>query len=168
VRADLQRQRLRAAVTQLDSSDRSHHMKCTRQILLAGTVALALGGAGCVIETGPDGGGYGGCYPNLILDYALQDGTGAPITCAAAGAASVQANVDGVVFPATCPRDASAGSIFVPLQGPGLYNATVNVFDRQGNPLATAQSSSFNITTCGDTESETPAVLVVAAPPAGP
>jgi len=139
-------------------------MKSTKHLLMAGTVVMALAGAGCVIETGPDGGGYGGCYPNLILDYSLQDATGAPVTCAAAGAKTVQANVDGVVFPVACPADASAGSIFVPLQGPGLYNATVNVFDRQGNPLAAAQSSSFNITTCGDTETQTPAVLVVSPP----
>jgi hypothetical protein len=141
-------------------------MKSTQQMLATATVLLALAGSGCVIDAGPDGGGYGGCYPNLILDYSLQDATGAPVTCAAAGAVSVQANVDGVVFPVACPADASAGSILVPLQGPGLYNATVNVFNRTGGPLATAQSSTFNITTCGDTEAQSPAVLVVT--PTGP
>jgi hypothetical protein len=167
VRADLQRQRLRAAVTQI-AVLRSGviDMKRTKKILLAAPVLLALTGAGCVIDAGPDGGGYDGCYPNLILDYSLQDASGAPVTCAAAGAASVQANVDGVIFRAVCPPDASAGSIFVPLQSPGLFNATVNVFNGQDRPLATAQSSSFNITTCGDTEAQTPAVLVVT--PVGP
>lgn len=141
-------------------------MNSTKQILLAATVVLALAGSGCVIDAGPDGGGYGGCYPNLILDYSLQDASGAPVTCAAAGATTVQADVDGVVYPVACPADASAGSIFVPLQGPGVYNATVNVFNGTQGPLATAQSSTFNITTCGDTETETPAVLVVT--PTGP
>jgi hypothetical protein len=137
--------------------------------LLAGTVGLLLAGSGCVIETGPDGSDYGGCYPNLIIDYTIQDATGVPVTCGAAGAASVQANVDGVIFPVSCPRDSSAGSIVVPLQGVGLYNATVNLLDRQGNALAPAQSSSFNITSCGDTEPATPAVFVVSvASPATP
>ncbi len=131
--------------------------------LLVGTVGLMLAGSGCVIETGPDGGGTGDCYPNLIIDYTIQDATGVPVTCAAAGASTVEANVDGVTFPASCPPDASAGSIVVPLQGVGLYNATVNLFDKQRNALAPAQSSSFNITNCGDTEPETPAVFVVSA-----
>lgn len=130
-------------------------------MLLAGTAALALAGAGCIIETGPDDGSSGSCYPALIIDYAIQNASGAPVTCAGAGAKTVQATVDGVMFPVACPPDASAGSIVVPLQGLGIYNATVNVFDSHGNPLAPAQSSSFNITSCGDTETLTPAILVV-------
>ncbi len=148
-------------------------MKRNRRFLtpavLAGSVGLMLAGAGCVIDTGPDGGDTGGCYPNLIIDYTIQDSTGVPVTCGAAGAFTVEANVDGVTFPASCPRDASAGSIVVPLQGVGLYNATVNLYDGQRNALAPAQSSSFNITSCGDTEPATPAVFVVSvASPAGP
>lgn len=132
-------------------------------VFLAGTVALALAGTGCVVETGPDDTGYssGGCYPNLIIDYEIQNSAGNPVTCAGAGAVTVQATVDGVMFPAPCPGDTSAGFVTVPLQGIGTYNATIDIYDSKGNPVATAQSSSFNVASCGDTQTDTPAILVV-------
>lgn len=132
-------------------------------LFLAATAGLALAGSGCVVETGPDNGGYagGGCYPNLIVDYVLQDAAGAPVTCAAAGGITVRSNVDGFVASVPCQADASAGSITVPLQGLGTYYVSINVYDGQGTALASPQSSAFNITTCGDTETQTPAVLVV-------
>ncbi len=87
--------------------------KRTRRLLaplffLAGPIALALAGSGCVVETGPDSGdGTGGpCYPNLILDYEIQTAAGAPVTCLGAGAATVQAVVDGVPFPVPARRTA--------------------------------------------------------------
>lgn len=138
-----------------------------KRMLMIGTVAMSLAGVGCVVETGPDGGGgyYGGeCLPTLYIDYEIQNAGGAPVTCAGAGAVSVQATVDGVMFPQSCPSGSSFGQIAVPLQGLGTYNATVNLFDAQGNALAPAQSSSFNITSCGDTEPSTPAILVVTPP----
>jgi hypothetical protein len=142
-----------------------------RTLLMIGTVAMALTGAGCVVETGPDGGGgyYGGeCLPTLYIDYEIQNASGSPVTCAGAGAVSVQATVDGVMFPQPCPSGSSFGQIAVPLQGLGTYNAAVNVFDSKGNPVAQAQSSTFNITSCGDTEPNTPAILVVNPAPANP
>ena len=138
-------------------------------LFLVGPIAIALAGSGCVVETGPDNGdGTGGaCYPNLILDYEIQNAAGAPVTCAGAGAASVQAIVDGVPFPGTCLANSSAGSLTVPLQGLGTYNATIDVYDSKGNALAPAQSSSFSISSCGDTETQTPAILVVSPASAG-
>lgn len=137
--------------------------------LLAGPIAIALAGSGCVVDTGPDtGDGTGGaCYPNLILDYEIQNAAGGPVTCGGAGALTVQATVDGVMFPAACPTNSSAGSVTVPLQGLGTYNATIDVYDSQGNALAPAQSTSFSISSCGDTETQTPAILVVSPPAAG-
>lgn len=139
-----------------------------KRMLMIGTVAMSLAGVGCVVETGPDGGYYSGndCLPNLKIDYEIENASGAPVTCMGAGAVSVQATVDGVMFPQLCPANFSTGQIIVPLQGLGTYNATVNVFDSKGNALATAQSSSFNITSCGDTEPNSPAILVVT--PAAP
>jgi hypothetical protein len=136
---------------------------------LAGPMAIALVASGCVVETGPDtGDGAGGsCYPNLIIDYEIQNAVGGPVTCDGAGAVTIQATVDGVMFPAACPADSSAGSVIVPLQGLGTYNATINVYDRHGNALAPAQSSSFSIGSCGDTETQTPAILVVSPGTAG-
>jgi len=140
-------------------------MKC---MLMIGAAAMALAGTGCVVETGPDSGYSGGsCLPTLYIDYEIQNAAGAPVSCAGAGAVSVQATVDGVMFPQGCfPANSSYGRIAVPLQGLGTYNATVNIFDAKGNPLAAAQSTSFNITSCGDTETTTPAILVV-TPPTG-
>jgi hypothetical protein len=141
-------------------------MTCVRRFLapalLAGAAALA--GAGCIVPAGPDQTDRhqgGGCAPDLIVDYELQDAAGAPVTCASAGAAAVRAVVDGVTFPVACAPDSSAGFVTVPLQGPGTYDVTIGVFDGRGAPLAAAQSSSFGITSCGDTETQTPAVLVV-------
>ena len=132
-------------------------------LFLAGPIVLALAGSGCVVETGPDSGdGTGGpCYPNLILDYEIQNAAGGPVTCDGAGAVTVQAPVDGVMFQMACPANSSAGSLTVPLQGLGTYNATIDVYDRTGSALAPAQSSSFSIDSCGDTETQTPAILVV-------
>jgi hypothetical protein len=138
-------------------------------VFLFATAGLALAGSGCIIETGPDNGGYGGggaCYPNLIIDYEIQNAAGAPVTCAAAGGVTVQANVDGYLFTTPCPADASAGSLTVPLQGLGTYYVSINVFDSHGTALSSPQTSAFNITTCGDTETQTPAVFVV-SPAAG-
>jgi len=136
---------------------------------LAGPIAIVLAGSGCVVETGPDSGDGTGssCYPNLILDYEIQNAAGGPVTCAGAGAFTVQATVDGVPFPVSCPANTSAGSVTVPLQGLGTYNATIDVYDGKGNPLAPAQSTSFSIGSCGDTETQTPAILVVSPPAAG-
>ena len=129
------------------------------------TAAALLSASGCIIETGPDNTGYngggGGCYPNLIIDYEIQDATGAPVTCAAAGGITVRSNVDGFLTTVPCEPDASAGSITVPLQGVGTYYVSINVYDGQGTALASPQTSAFNITTCGDTETQTPAVFVV-------
>jgi hypothetical protein len=140
-----------------------------KRTLMIGAVAMGLGlaGTGCVVDTGPDGGYYSGgdCLPTLYIDYEIENAAGYPVTCAGAGGVSVQATVDGVMFPQPCPASSPYGQIVVPLQGLGTYNATVNVFDAKGNPLAAAQSTSFQITSCGDTETQTPAILVVT--PAG-
>ncbi len=139
-----------------------------KSMMMIGAAAMMLAGAGCVVETGPDSGYSGGdCLPTLYIDYEIQNASGAPVSCSGAGAVSVQATVDGVMFPQACfPASSSYGQIRVPLQGLGTYNATVNIFDSKGNPLAAAQSTSFNITSCGDTETQTPAILVVTPPAA--
>jgi hypothetical protein len=136
-------------------------------MLMIGAVAMALATSSCVVDSGPDSGysSGGNCLPTLYIDYEIQNASGAPVSCSGAGAVSVQATVDGVMFPQACfPANSSYGQIAVPLQGLGTYNATVNIFDSKGNPLAAAQMTSFNITSCGDTETQTPAILVVTPP----
>ncbi|HVY37691.1 MAG TPA: hypothetical protein VHM31_07140 [Polyangia bacterium] len=150
----------------MKSNDRARRLLAPL-FFLVGPIAIALAGSGCVVETGPDDGAGGSCYPNLILDYEIQNAAGGPVTCAGAGAVTVQATVDGVMFPVSCPANSSAGSVTVPLQGLGTYNATIDVYGSKGNPLAPAQSTSFSIGSCGDTETQTPAILVVSPPAAG-
>lgn len=151
----------------MKSTTRNARLRTPLFLTVTAAAALALSGSGCIVETGPDNGDHGGttCYPNLVIDYVLQDAAGAPVTCAAAGASRVQANVDGYLFATSCSPDASAGSLIVPLQGVGTYYVSINVFDGNATALASPQTSSFNITSCGDTETQTPAVFVVS--PAG-
>ena len=153
-----------------ESSDEGLNTR-TRRLLaplffLAGPIALVLAGSGCVVETGPDNGdGTGGpCYPNLILDYEIQTAAGAPVTCAGRGCGDRSGGRRRRSVPRPCPPNSAAGSVTVPLQGLGTYNATIDVYDSQGNALAPAQTTKFSISSCGDTETQTPAALVVTPP----
>ena len=46
---------------------------------------------------------------DLIIDYEIQNAAGAPVTCGGAGAVTIQATVDGVMFPLPCAPTARRG-----------------------------------------------------------
>lgn len=136
-----------------------------RVVLLAGAAALAVTTSGCIVDDSGYNSGYGSgsCLPDLLVDWQIQNSSGAFVTCAAAGAATVSATVNGSVFPQACLAAQSFGSIDVPLAGVGSYDITVSLFAANGTSLATPQEYSppIAINNCGRNETPTPAVLVV-------
>jgi hypothetical protein len=129
---------------------------------LAAVVGLGLTLSGCVVDTTPDG-GYGyGCQSDLNVDWQIQNPAGGAVTCAAAGAATVVINIDGVNYPQTCTANMSYGNKDILLQkNYASYNVTVNLEDASGNALAVPQTTSIDVTVCGSYQTPGPALLVV-------
>ena len=134
-------------------------------LLLAAVVGLGLALSGCVVDTTPNG-GYGyGCQSDLYVDWQIQNPAGGAVTCAAAGAASVVINIDGVNYPQTCVANKSFGNQDIILQqNYASYNVTVNLEDASGNALAVPQTTSVNVTSCGSYQTPGAALLVVTPP----
>ncbi len=130
----------------------------TPGFFLAALIFVALSATSCVIDSGSDR--Y--CQPELDVGWQIQDSTGAAVTCGAAGATTVTANVNGLSFSQSCPSAVSSGTIPVPLQRPGGYDVTVTLFGASGSAL-TAQSNTFDVQTCGAYPT-TPAPLTVPTP----
>lgn len=147
---------------------RNFGLTSVRFVLLAGAVAVAVTTSGCIVDDSGYNSGYGSCLPDLLVDWQIQNSTGAPVTCAGAGAATVTATVNGSEFPQTCLATESFGSIDVPLAGVGSYDVIVSLFAASGTSLATPQEYSppLAINNCYTNETPTPAVLVVS--PASP
>jgi hypothetical protein len=139
-----------------------------RVVLLAGGAALAVTTSGCIVDDSGYNSGYGSCLPDLLVDWQIHNSAGASVTCGAAGAATVRADVNGSPFPQDCLAGESFGSIDVPLGGVGSYDITVSLFAADGTSLATPQQYSppLVINNCYTNETPTPAVLVVS--PASP
>jgi hypothetical protein len=144
-----------------------------RGVLLAGAVALAVTASGCFGDPGNgygNGNGYGGsCAPDLLVDWQIQNSTGAPETCDGAGAATVNAAISSAAYPTPannpqpCAAGFAAGQIDAFLPATGTYDVTVSLLDSTGKSLAPALSNTFVITSCGTSETPTPAVLSVPA-----
>ncbi len=135
--------------------------------LLAAVVGLGLALSGCVVDTTPnDGYGYGyGCQSDLYVDWQIQNPAGGSVTCAAAGAATVVINIDGVNYPQTCPPSKVLGYQDIALQqNYASYNVTVNLEDANGNALAVPQTTSIDVTVCDSYKTPGPALLVVTPP----
>jgi hypothetical protein len=134
-------------------------------LLLAAVVGLGLALSGCVVDNSTDD-GYGyGCQSDLYVDWQIQNPAGGSVTCAAAGAASVVINIDGVNYPQTCPPDKVLGHQDILLQqNYASYNVTVNLEDASGNALAVPQTTSIDVTVCGSYQTPGPALLVVTPP----
>jgi hypothetical protein len=131
----------------------------TLAILAAAAVAATV--SGCVIDT--TGSGTGGCAPDLLVDWQLVDANNTPITCAAAGVATVQALVNGTAWSQTCLPNESFDTIDVPLAGTGTYEVSVDAFDSAGKARETAQQTiDLQIVSCGTSEVQSPAVLTIA------
>ncbi len=137
---------------------------------LAGLLMLAITASGCVIDPGPNsnyGNGDGDpCYPDLVVGWQIQNSAGALVTCAGAGAATVNATVNGSAWPQACPPADASGSIDVPLAGRGSYDLTVSLFAADGTSLATPQEYSppLQINNCTTSYTPSPAILVVSPP----
>jgi hypothetical protein len=131
-------------------------------LLFAAVAGIALTLSGCVIDTSPnDGYGYG-CQSDLFVDWQIQNPAGGAVTCAAAGAATVVINIDGVNYPQTCAPNKSFGSQDIILQqNYASYNVTVNLEDASGNALAVPQTTAIDVTYCGSYLTPGPALLVV-------
>ena len=71
--------------------------------------------SGCVVDSGP-GYGYGGCQPDVFVDWQIQNPAGGAVTCDAVGAKTVVIDIDGADFPQTCPDGYSYGSQDILLQ----------------------------------------------------
>ena len=132
-----------------------------RSLLFAGVAALAVTASGCYGDSGYNNGYGGGCSPDLLVDWQIQNSTGAPVTCVGAGAATVLVTIDSTPYPQPCVSTDSTGYIDPLLQGTGTYSVTVGLFDDKGNSLAAAQSVSLDINGCGSFQTPGPAVLVV-------
>jgi hypothetical protein len=134
-------------------------------LLFAAVAGIALTLSGCVVDTGPnDGYGYG-CQSDLFVDWQIQNPAGGAVTCAAAGAATVVINIDGVSYPQNCMPDTSFGNQDIVLQqNYASYNVTVNLEDASGNALAVPQTTSVNVTACASYQTPGPAILVVTPP----
>ena len=131
-------------------------------LLSAAVVGLGLALSGCVVDTTPNG-GYGyGCQSDLYVDWQIQNPAGGSVTCAAAGAATVVINIDGVNYPQTCPPNKSYGNQDLVLQqNYASYNVTVNLEDASGNALAVPQTTPVDVTVCDSYQTPGPALLVV-------
>jgi len=133
-------------------------------LLFAAAVGLGLALSGCVVDSSPDGYGYG-CQSTLYVDWQIQNPAGGSVTCAAAGAASVVINIDGVNYPQSCPPNKVLGYQYIDLQqNYASYNVTVNLEDASGNALAVPQTTSVDVTVCGNYQTPGPALLVVTPP----
>jgi hypothetical protein len=134
-------------------------------VLFAVVGGLGLALSGCVVDSSQDD-GYGyGCQSDLYVDWQIQNPAGGSVTCAAAGAASVVINIDGVNYPQTCPSDKVLGHQYIALQqNYASYNVTVNLEDASGNALAVPQTTSIDVTVCGHYQTPGPALLVVTPP----
>jgi hypothetical protein len=131
-------------------------------VSVVGAVALAVTASGCVIDPGS---GYGGgCAPDLLIDWQIQNSAGAPVTCGGAGAATVTATVDGTPYQQTCPPNFAQGQFDVFLPYSGNTDVTVNLYDSTGTSLAPSQSITLNVTSCYTSETPSPALLVVSPP----
>ena len=133
-------------------------------VLFALAVGLALTASGCVVDSGP-GYGYGGCQPDVFVDWQIQNPAGGQVTCDAAGAATVVIDIDGADYPQTCPDGYSYGSQDILLQQANAsYNITVNLEDKTGAALAVPQTTSLNVSSCQSYATPGPAILVVTPP----
>ena len=132
-----------------------------RSLLFSGVAALAVAASGCYGNDGYKNGYGGGCQTDLFVDWQIQNSTGAPVTCAGAGAATVQVTIDSTPYPQTCVSTDSSNFVDLPLQGTGTYSVTVGLFDDKGSSLAAAQSISLDVNGCGSFQTPGPALLVV-------
>jgi hypothetical protein len=117
--------------------------------LLAVAWLVAIVASGCAIDNGRDHDSDNGCQPSLLINWQIQDASGAALTCAEAGAAQVTAQINGSSYSETCLPSETHDTIAVSLSGRGKYNVTVALHAVDGAVVGTPQSNTFDVEQCG-------------------
>jgi hypothetical protein len=123
----------------------------TKLAPLAIAVGLAVSASGCVIDSSNSG----TCFPDLFVPWQIvEDVPGdPPLTCAQAGATSVEIDVNGQAFLDSCPANATGGQFSIPLADAGNY--TLDGFLLSGNVvLSEVHPPSFSVG-CSDVQTPT-------------
>jgi hypothetical protein len=114
-------------------------------VALAG---LAVSGSGCII-----GGSSGPCEPDLFVPFRIVQNappTDPPITCATAGAAQIEMDVNSTPVPSiVCSPSLSEGEFAVPLLDAGDYVLDLFLVDGGGSSIAEAHPPVIRVG-CGD------------------
>jgi hypothetical protein len=128
---------------------KKHRLRVAPALLLAAVAGLAVSASGCLMNDGVNH-----CQPFLTVPWAIVDNTtNAPLTCAQAGATSVEIDVNGVPYTQTCLPNETQDQIDILLNGSGQY--TVDAFLLNGNTsLSEAHPPSFGVG-CVDTQTPT-------------
>jgi hypothetical protein len=88
-------------------------------LMLAAFLGLAASASGCIIESDP-----GPCLPNIYIPWSLErSATGAPVTCASAGAYTVEGFVNSQAYVDDCLAGQTLGTLTIPAAGPGSYTS---------------------------------------------
>ena len=99
-------------------------------LLLAAFLGLATSASGCIIDSDDP------CLPSIFVPWALvQAGTDVPVTCAAAGAVTVEAFVNTQAYEVPCLPAQTFGTMEIPAAGPGTYNIVVSLLDINDNDV---------------------------------
>ena len=97
-------------------------------LLLAAFLGLATSASGCIIDSDTP------CDPRIDIPWALERG-GFPVTCATAGAYTVEAFVTDRAYVVDCNAAQTLGTMSVPVLGVGSYNVVMSLLDINDNDL---------------------------------
>ncbi len=115
-----------------------------------------------------DGGPVDTCQSELVVNWRLEDPTGAAVTCDAAGALFVAVYLEGPGsegFLGACPAGDSSGTLNILLPANQTsYDITVTLPGSTVDPLAASQPSTLDVTSCGNYVTPAPAIVVVDLP----
>jgi hypothetical protein len=99
--------------------------------MMAAFLGLATSASGCIIESDP-----GPCLPSIFIPWALvAAGTNQPVTCAQAGAVTVEAFVNTQAFTVPCNAGQTLGTMDVPAAGPGNYTIVVSLLNQYNDDV---------------------------------
>ena len=99
-------------------------------LMLAAVLGLATSASGCIIDSDDP------CLPSIFVPWALvQAGTDIPVTCATAGAVTVEAFVNTRAYVVDCLPAQTFGTMEIPAAGPGTYNIVVSLLDVNDNDV---------------------------------
>ncbi len=106
-------------------------------LALVGVGATAL--SGCVVDSGRR------CSTEIVFSWSVSDTAGNPLSCAQAGAETVEIEVGGATATFLC----GAGSGVTSELPPATYNVGFRLLDRSGNVLSAAAPKPVGVPACG-------------------